>query len=199
MRKKTKEQKDKVMKAATQVFGAVGFDRASMDLIARTAQISKATLYNYSTSKEELFLEVMYESNETQFNDAHDCLLPDSKDPYACLLVFSKKLLSFIYSPAIISARRLAIREADRPATTLLCSERAQTRSSESIAHFLAVQMAAGRLRPADSVLAAQQLHALLESELLDIVHLSKPAPSVERTDACSIRALEAFWRIYAP
>ena len=44
-----------IVEGARQVFLSAGFDGASMNDIARTAGVSKGTLYAYFSSKDELF------------------------------------------------------------------------------------------------------------------------------------------------
>ncbi|MEM1101086.1 MAG: TetR/AcrR family transcriptional regulator [Pseudomonadota bacterium] len=50
---------DQVVEGATEVFLTVGFERASVDDIAKRAGVSKATLYSYFPDKRLLFVEVM--------------------------------------------------------------------------------------------------------------------------------------------
>lgn len=50
---------DQVVEGARQVFLSDGFERASVDDIARSAGVSKATLYSYFPDKKLLFVEVM--------------------------------------------------------------------------------------------------------------------------------------------
>ncbi|KXK40493.1 MAG: TetR/AcrR family transcriptional regulator [Saprospiraceae bacterium] len=49
-----------IIDAAESVFGEVGFKNAKMEEIARTAGITKVTLYSYFQSKENLYLAVTY-------------------------------------------------------------------------------------------------------------------------------------------
>lgn len=55
---KTLDKHERIVQAAIEVFGAVGFDAASMADIAAKAEVAKGTLYLYFTSKEQLFEEV---------------------------------------------------------------------------------------------------------------------------------------------
>src|SRR5512145_233681 len=64
MRVKTEERRQAIIEKAGEVFRAVGFDRASMSEIAANVGGSKATLYAYFPSKEELFIAVMKQSVE---------------------------------------------------------------------------------------------------------------------------------------
>jgi TetR/AcrR family transcriptional regulator len=52
------EKKERVLSAATDLFAERGFHRTEMDAIARRAEISKGSLYDYFKSKDELFLHI---------------------------------------------------------------------------------------------------------------------------------------------
>src|SRR4029453_12067063 len=54
-------KRSQIIDGARQVFLAQGFDGASMGEIARTAGVSKGTLYVYFASKEDLFQVVAYD------------------------------------------------------------------------------------------------------------------------------------------
>src|SRR5512132_4244966 len=45
-----------ILAGARQVFGELGFERASVDLIASRAGVSKATIYNHYEDKKALFI-----------------------------------------------------------------------------------------------------------------------------------------------
>jgi len=49
-----------ILTAAEKIFGIKGYASASMDDIAREAQFSKATLYRYFHSKDQVFMEILY-------------------------------------------------------------------------------------------------------------------------------------------
>jgi len=50
---------DKVLRAALDLFGERGIEATSMDAIAQTSGVSKATIYNHWADKEALLMEVM--------------------------------------------------------------------------------------------------------------------------------------------
>jgi AcrR family transcriptional regulator len=60
-RKRQREQENKrfILSAAENVFAKKGFTLATMDEIAEAAQFSKATLYRYFKSKQEIFMEII--------------------------------------------------------------------------------------------------------------------------------------------
>ena len=53
----------KIIAAAIKLFGDLGIEAASMDAVAQTAGVSKATIYNHWENKEALLLEVMLHVN----------------------------------------------------------------------------------------------------------------------------------------
>jgi AcrR family transcriptional regulator len=54
-----------IVKAAMQVFGQVGFHEAKIADIAAAAGVATGTLYNYFTSKEEIFQSILDDGRET--------------------------------------------------------------------------------------------------------------------------------------
>lgn len=59
MRVRTEDKRREIIEIAAQTFEELGYDRASMSLISRRVGGSKATLYGYFKSKEELLLAVL--------------------------------------------------------------------------------------------------------------------------------------------
>src|SRR5262245_28162455 len=61
MRVRTEARRQAIIKAAREIFRDQGFERASMDAICERAGGSKATLYSYFPSKEDLFIACLRE------------------------------------------------------------------------------------------------------------------------------------------
>ena len=51
-----------IQAAAVQVFGDKGYPRATMEDVARQAELSVGTIYLYYRSKEELYVSLLFES-----------------------------------------------------------------------------------------------------------------------------------------
>ena len=64
MRTRTPEQRDKILAAASQLFGTQRFHEVRMDDIADRATVGKGTLYRYFQDKEELYLAVLTRSSK---------------------------------------------------------------------------------------------------------------------------------------
>ena len=58
-RSRSQEAHERVLRAALDLFGERGIDATSMDAIAHTSGVSKATIYNHWANKEVLLLDVM--------------------------------------------------------------------------------------------------------------------------------------------
>ena len=80
MRVRTDDRRNAILEAAIQIFREVGYERASMAMIAERVGGSKTTLYGYFPSKEELFWDAMVGSTQLQRGEKALALL-DPSDP----------------------------------------------------------------------------------------------------------------------
>ena len=80
MRVKTQEKKQAILQVAAQAFRELGFEGTSMCEIRDRVGGSKATLYSYFPSKEDLFFEVIFSAIETDFESTHSYLNPATTD-----------------------------------------------------------------------------------------------------------------------
>ncbi len=60
-----KKIRERIIKSATKNFSKKGYANTSMSTISDSAKISKGGMYHYFTSKEELFLAVIFQERET--------------------------------------------------------------------------------------------------------------------------------------
>jgi TetR/AcrR family transcriptional regulator of autoinduction and epiphytic fitness len=67
-------RQERVLAAALEVFGRYGFRKASMDDIARSADISRQGLYLYFANKDALFRAAVRQELDTALGDASRCL-----------------------------------------------------------------------------------------------------------------------------
>ncbi len=167
MRTRCKIKRQKILDVAAQTFQELGFERASMDAIRARVGGSKATLYNYFSSKEELFFEVVFSAIETEFEATHAFLDPSNTHLSAALTTFGEGLLRSIYSPCAIEVRRLIFAEAKRSDLGRIAYERGTQRSHKLLSDFLRAAMIEGKLREADASMAAWHLYGLLDAKLL--------------------------------
>jgi AcrR family transcriptional regulator len=194
MKTKTEAKRQAILKAAAEVFREVGFERASMSEIRARIGGSKATLYNYFTSKEKLFFEVMYQAKEPELAAITAALNPDTDDLKQELLHFGRKLVPALYSPDAIAIRRLAIAELGHSNIGKVVFEGSVVPIEKQVADFLRTAMKRGVLRTADPKTAAMHLLSLLESELLQRVLLGvMDSVKPEAVKGAVRRAVEVF------
>lgn len=200
MRTKSETRRQAILDAAAEVFQETGFERASMAAICERLGYSKATLYNYFASKEELFFAVVFDATEAEFEATHEALDPTLEDMTEALERFGQRFLALIYSPQVQAVRRLMLAEAGRSELGRKCYERGPARSEADITAFLRQAMDAGRLRRADARVAAFHLRGLLEAEWSEraLFQVLKSAPPAE-IKASVQRAVAAFMAAYGP
>lgn len=196
MRKKTEEKRQSIIEAAHQVFLEVGFHQASMADIATRSGASKATLYGYFSSKEDLFTEVMVNAaDEIRASFGQLTLEIPLRDS---LIAFGRHYLPAILKPSIIAIRRLAIEESGRSTLGRLMYERGPKLGWGIVRDFLLTAMAAGVLKECDAGVAARHLQALYEAELVEMATLGYP---VKATPAKILpvvtRAVDVFLAAY--
>jgi AcrR family transcriptional regulator len=198
MKKRTEARREAIIDEATRVFQKLGFERSSMAEICARVGGSKATIYNYFSSKAELFTEVIMRSIEASFQAAHRSITPSNDDIDSALRDFGDRLLTFLYSPEVQASRHMAIAQSRRSEIGRLLYQHGVLRSQKLISGFIEASMAAGRLRKADSAVAARHLVGLLESELLDrfLYQLPGEISPKEIRDATN-RAIDVFMAAY--
>lgn len=200
MKKKTETKSQAIVDVAAEVFREMGFERASMSEICRRVGGSKATIYNYFPSKELLFFEVMYQANEAEFLVAHQALDHATDDLSEALRNFGVGLLTLLYSPEVMAARRLVLTNFGNGELGKTCFEMGPKRSMKEVSEFLCAAMAKGKLRQCDSVVATLHLRGLLESELLDsFIFQIDEDTSPNRIKDIVQRAVAVFMAAYGP
>lgn len=193
MRKKTEEKRQSLVDAALEVFREVGFDQASMAQIAARSGASKATLYSYFASKEEMFAEVLCRQAAQQISESFgqlrlDVPLRDS------LIAFGKHFLPAMLNPEILAIRRLAIQEGERSDLGKAFYELGPKRGWTLLKEFIAAAMVSGSIRECDPGVAAFHLKALYEAESIELAMLGhQVSRSSAHVLAVVTRAVDVF------
>lgn len=104
---------EQVLAGARQVFMADGFEGASVDDIARTAGVSKATLYSYFPDKRHLFMEIAT-IECTRMADRTMELISEVNPPREVLTVAASQLVRFLLSDFAQQCFRICVAERDR-------------------------------------------------------------------------------------
>lgn len=192
VRRKSEQKRQHILDIAETLFRQAGYEGTSMSAIAARLGGSKATLYNYFSGKEDIFVEVI-------LNVAHqlagDAAPVSSGDKPLREKLFDKGLrfLTVVTSERIISLRRLVITETHRMNIGREVYNRAVRSGWQQVAAFIEEAMEKGEVAKADPWLAAMHFKGLLESDLVDKCLLGidrdiSPARLRERVEiACDI------------
>ncbi|WP_298194782.1 TetR/AcrR family transcriptional regulator [Novosphingobium sp.] len=107
------ERRENILAVAAEAFALEGYGITSMSTIAARLGGSKATLYKYFTSKEELFQAVMQRKCEAVIGPLEE-LADTSRDPATLLFAFGKIFLSRLCQPDALDIHRTVHGEGQR-------------------------------------------------------------------------------------
>ncbi|ADW76411.1 MULTISPECIES: TetR/AcrR family transcriptional regulator [Rahnella] len=180
MKVRTEARRDAIVDAAAELFQECGYERASMNELARRLGGSKATLYNYFPSKESLLVAVVKAYATGHLSDAVDGLsapLPDLPLETVLTRFGERMLLVLTNDGTALAVYRMVIAEAGRSDIGMLFHDAGPGEAIESLAAFLALAMQKGQLGNADADLRARQFLALVTAQTNMRLYQSDPAP----------------------
>lgn len=197
MRVKTDARRNAIAAAAWESFRENGFERTTISEITARAGGSKATIYGYFPSKDELFSAAI----EYGLRDA-------STEPYRelaksgslaqRLLRFARADLKIRLSPDMIAIERMLVAEAERSHVNSVLRDKSFLRR-RLLADQLEIEMEQGRLRDADPIRAAIHLLALIEFDARDGLLYGDTSVTPAMIDEQIHQGIDAFLRAYAP
>lgn len=159
------QRRDRIVQAAKAVFFETGYSAASMSMIAARLGGSKATLYAYFKSKEELFRAIVEDQCE-EVQDAVDAA-DSENDVRQTLTELGLKLSDLLMSESTIRTLRLLAEEGPRsPELASLFMEAGPKRGEARLAEFFASAQARGQLDIPDAKTAAKQFMSLVKGNL---------------------------------
>lgn len=167
MRVKTEARRQAILEAAAEAFRERGFDSASMADVSVRVGGSKATLYNYFSSKEELFAAVMLEAAKGQANAIFETF-HEAADLEPALLAFGRGYLTFMLTPEMLAVNRMCVADGDRTGVGRIVFEKGIRIAWGKVAERLERAMDEGVLRRSDPWRAAWHLKGLCETGLVD-------------------------------
>ncbi|MEO0390455.1 MAG: TetR/AcrR family transcriptional regulator [Pseudomonadota bacterium] len=157
---------DQVLDGARQVFMEGGFERASVDEIARVAGVSKATLYSYFPDKRLLFVEVLRSVCEGQARYVLDQI--DKAAPPREVLGFAgRSFLRFVSTGPGLQIFRICVSEtAEFPELGRAAFESGPEVMRVEMGAYFACAEARGELKIDDYALAAAQFAEMCKAEI---------------------------------
>jgi TetR/AcrR family transcriptional regulator, mexJK operon transcriptional repressor len=194
------EKRRQILAGARHVFGELGFERASVDLIATRAGVSKATVYNHFEDKKALFVAAVLEECEGLRAGLARCLERPVGDAEQVLRTVGEKIMAVALSPSIAGLYRQAIAEAGRlPEIGRLVFERGTREVQDAVASHLTRLHESGALRlDEDARSAAIAFVSLCQGDLTVQARLGVLEYPVEHAVRASVkRAVRIFLRAY--
>lgn len=193
------DRRDAILEIARRSFLENGYAATSMSAIAAEVGGSKATLWNYFPSKEELFSAVLDCATRNYREQFAGTLVP-SDDLKATLRAFSRSFLTKITSPDALRLHRLVAAEAGRfPEVGEIFQRRAPEPTRLLLAQFLEREMAEGHIRHADPLRAARTLISLCIGGVHQRMVLGSYIASADDIENEAENAADVFMRAYAP
>lgn len=200
MKVRTEARRDAIISEATVLFCEMGYERASMSELASRLGGSKATLYGYFPSKQELFVAVVETTGEDLLKSAvQELVEPDGRDLRELLSRFGEVMVTLINKPRAFEVYRMVISESGRSDIGELFFDVGPRRVVNSIRDVLADAIERGVLRSCDPNIAAQHFLALIKAQ--DDEHLFQRSPAkCTRAHAREVvqQALDVFMHGYA-
>lgn len=98
---------DEIIAAATEVFGTAGFARTKLEDVARTAKVSKGTLYRYFDSKEALFRAMVRANVVTVLVAGEEFIRAHQGSSRTLLELLIRRMWSTMREPAMARIGRL--------------------------------------------------------------------------------------------
>lgn len=195
---KSEARRDAILRTATEVFREAGFDRASMSDICTRVGYSKATVYAYFKSKEELLVAIALDAAQAEFDAVRAALDEAPAALRPALEHTGQRYLAYACAPATLAARRLMLAEAGRAGLGQQCYDLGPARVIAALGDLLHAAMDDGRLPEAGSELAARHLKSLLDAEWGErLLFQTADAPGAAQIEAAAARAVAVFLAAY--
>ena len=192
MRVRTEKKKKEIIQVAAELFDALGYERTSMSAIAARMGGSKATLYAYFKSKEELLRAIL----DRDVNEEADRLMQE--------LLSEKDLRNGLIRLGIAyltgqPARAASIRTvANQPIAQTFYQDVLRP-AWQRLADRFATMMKEGRLKFADPWIAAMHWKGLNEWDMLEKYLLcANVGPNANDIMSAAAAAADAFLDLYA-
>jgi AcrR family transcriptional regulator len=197
MRIKCDLRRKAILDAATALFRELGFERCSMAQISARVGGSKATLYSYFQSKDELFAAAMVDAMHEQGQTMLELLDPTESDVAKVLARFGLAYLTFVSGGSCLNNVRTAMQSGSNSALGASLYRLGPKKGWEDIAHYVAEVMQRGGLRRDDPHMAALMLKGMLESA---VVYPMMFGAEPEYDAALWVeKVVAAFMRAYGP
>lgn len=193
-------RRETILQVAGEIFLKEGYAAASMSQIAAKLGGSKGTLYNYFTSKTDLF--AAYMADACAANSEALLAVADDETPIVeALKRFGCSFLQFVLRDDAMAVNRLVIAEAQRfPEVGEAFFNAGPSKSGAALSAWLRRRMDRGELRQADPDVAAYQFFSLCKGRLHSLRMWNViPTPSPEQVERHVSAQVDMFMAAYGP
>ena len=186
-----------ILDGARRVFLDLGFDGASMGEIARSAGVSKGTLYVYFADKHRLFEAIVEEESIEQSKVAFN--FDPGREVEITLPEFGRAYIQLLCRPGGGSAIRTVMSIAERmPDVGRRFYDNVLARTGKRFSAYLEARAQLGDLVIEDYELAAWQFMQMCQATLFQaFIFQAKPAPSAEQIATVIDSATRVFLAAY--
>jgi len=192
-------KRDSIIAGATQVFLSVGYGAATMDAIAKAANVSKQTVYAHFGAKDSLFEAIIRQKCDDLLAPAVGVEL-SGNDVAAVLGDIADRFINAILSPDNMSLFRAIVGECTRFPELADAFYRAGPRlAADVLADYLAEASAEGAIRVDNPTQSAEMFFAMLRGDFYMRRVLAMDSPSDPDEIAGMIaRSVTAFMAAHA-
>jgi AcrR family transcriptional regulator len=188
-----------ILDGARLVFAHDGYERATVDRIAASAGVSKATVYRHFKDKQGLFIAVVADTCDDMRKGVERGLVVTGEGLEEALRRLGESVVHISLSPSVIALHRQTIAEAQRiPGVGQMVYERGTSAIQEIVAAHLRRWVEAGALAIDDVRAAATDFVALCRGDLLIRARLAVLEGPVDGVVSANVRrAVGVFMRAY--
>jgi AcrR family transcriptional regulator len=190
-----------ILTGAREVFTELGFERASVDLIASRAGVSKATVYHHYADKKSLFVACVATDTDGMRAELRLCLESPAGELDEVLQLVGEKVMAVLLSPPVVALHRHVIAEAARfPDLARTIFDRGPRLIHDAVASHLARWDRSGALRIEDPQTAAIHFLGLCQGDLLARARLGLiEYPVDDEVREAVRRGVRTFLRAHRP
>lgn len=191
------DRREAIVAAARRSFLDDGYAATSMSGLLKTLGGSKATLWSYFRSKEELFAAVI-EDVTRAFRQQLESELVATGTLRSTLVAFCRSFMNKTAHPDAVATWRLVVAESGRfPEVGRIFYERAAGHVETALASYLRQQIEADRLRDEDPARMAQLLVSMCATQQNKLLWGVEEGDGVAK-DADATRFADYFLRLFS-
>jgi AcrR family transcriptional regulator len=194
-------RREDILRAAREAFFEKGYGGTSMSMIAARVGGSKGTLYNYFSSKKELFAAQVRATCNSSVDRIFDSGAAHETDPMIALSRVGVHYLECLYSENNVRMLQILISEAQRhPEFARIFYDAGPARGGDALVGLLNGFKRSGSLNIADCTHAATQFLSLCKGPTYVQLLLNLMPPQSPQTIRSEVmQAVDAFVALYVP